>query len=152
MEEAEYKKTYSTVALPCPFEKAILSTRCACALSQRVLLAERAAEACTAVTAQLNCVTLHGLLRQNAKFALKLTAVSDALPFAKEIKVQCGGLLGLQGLLDPGESGAARVRNIHDLVTRAQARFGGLQQVPFGEIVKAIAAYQHRARPGAPRT
>ena len=38
--------------------------------------------------------------------------------------------------------------NIFGLVAEAQARFDGLEGLPFREIVKSISAYQLRHRPG----
>ena len=144
LNESAYKATYDEkVRLSCPFEKAILS-RCAdCDQARKFNIAEREAVACEAVVARENCLTLHGLLHQNASFLLKLTHPGEPLPHAKEIKVQCGGLLGVQRLFDQE---AGLVENIHALVVEVQRRFGSMQDVPYQDVVKEIAAYEGRRR------
>lgn len=144
LNESAYKDTYDEkVRLSCPFEKAILS-RCAdCDQARKFNIAEREAVACEAAVARENCLTLHGLLHQNAVFALKLTHPGEPLPHAKEIKVQCGGLRGLQRLFDQE---ANLVENIHALVGKIQRRFASMQDVPYLEVVKEIAAYEGRRR------
>lgn len=146
MEEGEFRDTYNRIReLPCPFEKTLLSRQCDCRRAQRFNLAEREGVSCTAWTAQRNCNTLLDLLRQNARFSLGLTTVSGPLPHAKEIRVQIGGLMGLRRVVHPNE-GSSRVEDIGALVTAARTAFGRLQDLPFHEIVKTIAAYQGRRR------
>jgi hypothetical protein len=124
-------------------EKAILS-RCAdCAKSHKFNIADREATACEAPVARENCLTLHGLLHQNAVFTLKLMHPGEPLPHAKELKIQCGGLLGTQQLFAPE---AAVVDNIHGLIGEIQQRFGSMQDVPYLDVVKAISAYEARRR------
>jgi hypothetical protein len=62
------------------------------------------------------------------------------------VKIQFGGLLGVQRLLD-GESGE-KVQNVDALAASAEQRFASLDAVPTAEIVKAIAAYKLRTRRG----
>lgn len=143
MEEDEYKAFYQTLNQhPCQFEKAVLSSRCACSKAQRLNLAEREAVVCTLQAARLRCQALLDALHQNARFALKQAHQPDAMPHGKEMKVQCGGLQGLQAALFP-ESGEG-VGDIAGLVEQAVARFGGLEHLPYQEIVRAIAHYQVR--------
>ncbi|MEW6330133.1 MAG: hypothetical protein AB1560_01600 [Pseudomonadota bacterium] len=133
----------------CPFEKAILSAQCACELATRFSVAEQMGVNCRSGIARNNCTTLLALMRERARFALRVTDTSESLPFGKEMKVMIGGLLGLQGLLAP-EADAAGVGNIHALVRQAQEQFGALQALPYQEIVKSINAYQARRRGHVP--
>jgi len=144
LNESAYKATYDEkVRLSCPFEKAILS-RCAdCEQARKFNIAEREAVACESAVARENCLTLNGLLHQNASFVLKLTRPDEPLPHAKEIKVQCGGLLGVQRLFDKG---ASLVENIHALALEVQRRFGSMQDVPYQGVIKEIGAYEGRRR------
>jgi hypothetical protein len=146
MEESEFRHTYNKIReLPCPFEKTLLSRQCDCRMARRFNLAEREGVSCTAWTAQRNCKTLLELLRQKARFTLGLTTVPGPLPHAKEVKVQTGGLTGVRRVVHPGQ-GPSRVEDIHALVTAARTAFGRLEELPFHEIVKAIAAHQGRRR------
>lgn len=144
LNEGAYKATYDEVVRrSCAFEKAILSRCAECDQAHKFSIAEREAVACEATVARENCLTLRGLLHQNAAFVLKLAHPDEALPHAKEIKVQCGGLLGVQRLF---ESEATSTGNVHALVGEIQKRFGTMQDLPFQEVVKAIAAYEGRRK------
>lgn len=147
MDEKAFKETYRAVnPVACVFEKAILTGRFGCEKSERMHLAERVTVGCLAAGAREDCARLLGLLRENALFALKLTHVAGGLPHGKEMRVQCGGLIGVGKALRP-DVAASGVENIFGLVAEAQARFDGLDELPFREIVKAISAYQLRHRP-----
>lgn len=144
LNESAYKATYDEkVRVSCPFEKAILCRCAECDQAHKFNIAEREAVACETPVARENCLTLHGLLHQNAAFALKLSHPGAPLPHAKEIKVQCGGLLGIQRLFDPE---ANSVENIHALVGEVQRRFGSMQDVPYQEVIKEVAAFEGRRR------
>ncbi|NOZ11603.1 MAG: hypothetical protein GXP09_11250 [Gammaproteobacteria bacterium] len=147
MDEQAYRQRYKQLnSCPCVFEKAVLSNRCTCKYSQRLLIAEREAGACTLQQAQFDCQALIEVLRENAKFALKLTHIPGSLPHGKEVKVQVGGLLGLQACMDPGQVTATQVIDVQALVRMAKLRYGSLEQLPFSDIVKHILNYQHRKR------
>ncbi len=94
-------------AARCPFEKAILSAQCSCEMADRFSVAEQMGVECRSDLARNNCATLLGLMRECARFALKVTDTSDSLPFGKEMKVMIGGLIGLQRLMTTAEGGAA---------------------------------------------
>jgi hypothetical protein len=148
MDENAYRATYDDVnPLDCPFEKAILRGCCACELSLKLNIAEREAVACKSPVARENCGTLRELLRHNAQFTLKLHHADEALPYAKEIKVQCGGLRGLLHVIEPDPVGAVRpVQNVHGLMLAAHERFGSFEDLPYSEIVKAIAVFEARPK------
>ncbi len=133
----------------CPFEKAILSTQCSCEMAARFFVAEQTGVECRSDIARNNCATLLGLMRERARFALKVTDTSDNLPFGKELKVVIGGLIGLQQAMTKEDGAAARVQNVHALVRQAKEIFGSLETLPYQEIVKSIAAFQGKRRRGA---
>lgn len=56
-----------------------------------------------------------------------------------------GGLQGLQQVVS-SESADPHVPNIHGLIAAAQAKFGGLNAVPFDQVIKGVAAYHPRRR------
>ena len=151
VEEDQYRNTYRNVnERRCVFEKAILSRRCDCMCATRFYLADREGVACDASSAHNRCGHLIRLLRENAKFALKVTAIEGELPHAKEIKVQNGGLLGLQHLLRPDLT-AENVIDVSGLATLGERTFGSLEQFPYREIVKSIVAFEGRRRPRSRR-
>ena len=126
--------------LGCAFEKALLSRCCNCELASRKNIAEREMVACSSAVSRQNCQTLRELLHANARFTLKLSH-GGPLPHAKELKVQCGGLIGLQRMV-----GEQSIQNIHGLVVMAQEKYRGLECFPYSEIIQSVSAYEARRR------
>jgi len=151
VEEDEYRSTYRSInQRRCAFEKAILTRRCACLCSTRFYLADREGIACDSAPAHERCSRLLDLLRENAKFALKITSLDTGLPHAKEIRVQNGGLQGLQRMLRP-ELNDATVVDVVALTIQGVKTYGSLEQFPYREIVKSIANFEGRRRPRSKR-
>lgn len=129
----------AAIAQPCVFEKA-LHARCAsCEVAAQHALAEREAIACSSPVARTNCDTLLAMLRERSAFALKLPTGAP-LPHAMTMKLQCGGLRGLQQVLDVDEP------DIHRLVVAARERHDGLAHLPWPAIVAAVQSWQGRRR------
>ncbi len=152
----------------CPFEKVILGAHAGCAMAQRFAVAERMGVECTSDLALNNCVTLIKLLRENSRFALKVTDTSAPMAFGKEMKVMAGGLIGLETVLHGSiqkwhkdvpvteprtqkQPGQPEIKDIHGLISEAQAQFGSLTALPYPAIMPSVAAFQLRKRP-APDT
>lgn len=163
MNEDEYRKTYHQVNHQrCVFEKMVLLRYGGCEHSQKLLLAEREAMACQSETAQKQCQLLLNTMRQNARFALQLTQADAPLPHAKEIKVQAGGLYGLQQYLKHKNTAKTEelsdnklkfntdsnqpIKNIYKTVAAAMDKFGQIKDFPYNEIVKAIIHFTIPAR------
>jgi hypothetical protein len=145
MDENEYRATYHEVNTRCCiFEKALNSRVCACEQSQRFNIADREGVACRIPSGQALCDELIRLLRHNARFALHMNRITGPLPHAREIKVQNGGLLGLQKILLGSKKSQSGVENVHGLVRDALDRFGRLAEVPFSEIVQSVVSYDGR--------
>ena len=155
MNEDEYRNMYHQVnPQRCVFEKMTLLNYGHCEYCHKHYLAEREAMACQAKNAQQNCQQLLNTMRKNARFALKITSADEPLPHSKELKVQVGGLYGLQQYLNYSNTAdteelsddklrfdnnsTAPITNIHKTVTEALLKFGEIKNFPFNEIVKAI--------------
>jgi hypothetical protein len=148
VDESAFRSTWCAVnPITCAFEKAQGAKRCFCEKSVRTAIAEREAVGCSSAELAADCRELLALLHENARFTLHLPHLEGALPHAKEMKVQCGGLLGLQGALDEEKAEAATVDNIFALLRQAVAHYGGLDRLPYGEIIKTVAAFEIRRRP-----
>jgi hypothetical protein len=147
VEEDEYRSTYRSVnQRRCVFEKAILTRRCACSCSVRFYLADREGVSCDSADNHQLCHSLLDLLREKARFAIRATtAPGEELPHAKEIKVQNGGLLGLQRILRP-DQGVTSITDICGLTRLGERTFGSLEEFPFREIIKSIAGFEGRRR------
>ena len=148
VEEEQYRKTYRTFnERRCVYEKAINSRQCTCQRSQRFNLADREGVACQSQQSHQRCSTLLILMRQNASFALKLADHDGSpLPHAKEMKVQMGGLLGLQQLAFAEKHNMTSVDNVDDIIQQAIKLFNKLEDIPFNEVVKSITQFKGRPR------
>jgi len=133
------------VAFPCPFERALLSRCAACARARSTLLAERETIGCTSANASERCRAYRATLREKALFALRVDAGS-AWPFGKEIRLQCGGLLGLRHALTPDQDQEPPVEDADALLCAALDRFGALDALPYSVIMRSVTGYSPRRR------
>jgi hypothetical protein len=141
MDEAAYKVTRNALnQTPCVFEKALLSRCMECECAARLALAERETVMCTSDTAQSQCAMFMELLRERSVFALKLPRPHELIRHALMMKLQCGGLLGLQQALGASRSDA------HQLMQDARQRWGDFLDLPWQDIVHAVVAWQGRQR------
>lgn len=140
-----FRETYSEVnERACPFEKGVLTNGCDCRRAQRFCIAEREGVRCNDDAAQGRCVELLRLLRAQARFALKTTDQASALPHAKAMRVQIGGLRGLHAVVWPGEPVPAVIADVDAVIEAAVERFGGLDAVPPQGVIQQINAYRGR--------
>lgn len=109
------------------------------------LVGEAERPRCASPVARTNCETLLALLRERATFALRLPPPASPLPHAAQLRVQCGGLRGLAEVA--GDEGAGP-SDVHALVTRLQAAFGALADIPFAPVVTAMKRWEGRPRAG----
>ena len=147
MEEKEYKETYHSInQRRCVFEKTINSRRCTCNQSQRFHLADREGIACKSATDNALCIEFLNSMRSNARFALHLTSADGPLPHTKEIKVQTGGLLGLQALIYPYRATDTNIENAIGLIDAAIEKYSSLEKLPYDILVQAIVKFEGRKR------
>ncbi|WP_462321797.1 hypothetical protein [Halochromatium sp.] len=145
MDNQVFRETYGAINdRYCPFEKSILTNQCACSRAERFCIAEREGVRCQADAAQSRCVDLLSLLRGQARFALKTTDGQSALPHAKAMRVQVGGLRGLYMALNPDAQVPTTIDDVDAIVETAVSRFGSLDELPFQVIVQQITAYRGR--------
>lgn len=139
-EDAYREARQSAIDLACPFERALLSQCAQCFKSKKLLLAEREVVTCTERAANELCMGFLEALHHNARFALHMDP-NQAWPFGKEIRAQCGGILGLKAAL--GEPDSA---DIARLIDRALETHGSIDQFPYSEIMRGVVHYQPRKR------
>lgn len=147
VEEDEYRSTYRAVnQRRCVFEKAILNRHCSCSFATRFFLADREGISCEAEAAHTRCSRLLSMLRDKSRFALKLRSTEEELPHTKEIKVQAGGLLGLQKAVYPESVHGKQVEDIAGLIANALKTFTSLERIPYSEITQSVAAFAGRKK------
>ncbi|MFN2309234.1 MAG: hypothetical protein ABR553_05795 [Gammaproteobacteria bacterium] len=149
MEEDEYRATYRTVnERRCVLEKALNTRKIACSHAERFYLADREGVGCKSDAAQQRCQDLLTRLREGARFSLQMTHIGGPLPHNKEIKVQVGGLLGLQALVYPERVDSDEVADVFGLLNDAATRYATPEHFPWQDIVRRITRYKSRTRRG----
>ena len=133
MDEAAYRQSLTAASLHyCPFEKTVLTHCAACVRAEKHNIAEREIVACNAAEAHGRCIALRDLLRHNFTFALGKLHIDEPLPHTQEMRMQCGGLRGLQFAMD----GIDKVADVNGLLIKAQLKFGDLADIPYSQIVR----------------
>ena len=131
----------------CPFSKPIIGQWCQCPYA---ILAERCSGkmVCSRANDLLaSCRQLSTLLHQRSLFVLGLKPSVEELTHAQSLKVRCGGLLGMQRVLQLNEERP----NVPELISQAESRYASLDEFPYSEIVPDMRDFSHRAKSGARR-
>ncbi|MBM4190572.1 MAG: hypothetical protein FJ210_07665 [Betaproteobacteria bacterium] len=138
-EEAYQQARESVIDHPCPFERALLKGCVHCHLARKRLLAERELMTCTEANASTRCRHFLEAVHHNARFALHMDA-NQPWPFGKEIRAQCGGVLGLIDALNAAETDVA------NLLATALADAKALTDLPWSAIMRSVVHYEPRPR------
>ncbi|MBI5891108.1 MAG: hypothetical protein HZB47_10575 [Nitrosomonadales bacterium] len=137
MDEAAFRRKLSeAIERPCTFEKAVLGNCVSCACSQRIQIAERELVTCQNPVSLSRCTELHELLRHGFAFALGKIHGDSVLSHSQEMRVQCGGLAGLQQVMND----TPQVDNVDALLVDALQKWGELADIPYSEVVHAAAS------------
>ncbi len=140
-----FRETYRSINEHyCPYEKSLLTNNCQCSQAERFCIAEREGVSCRLAAAQHRCLQLLEILRAQARFALRTATLGAALPHARAMRVQVGGLRGLHRVLAPDGPIPHPIPDVHALVDAAQTQYGNLEALPFAPIIQQIAAYRGR--------
>lgn len=146
MDQDLFRQTYHEVnEISCAYEKSLLTNECECHLAERFCIAEREGVKCLAESSQQRCLRWLELLREQARFALRTEEERRLLPHGKAIRLQVGGMRGLQRLL-ADDSEETLPRDVDQTLARAETRFGTLGAAPFSEVMRDVAAYKVRKR------
>jgi hypothetical protein len=149
MDQDAFRQTYREVNERfCAYEKAILTNQCGCRQSEKFCIAEREGVHCLSDEGQHRCLDYLEILREQAQFALR--SVNDdrknRLPHGKAIRVQVGGIRGLEHVLEPHKPAPEIVSDIYATLDRAIIEFGSIREFPFANIMPQIAAYKNKTR------
>lgn len=147
VDETEFHLTRKAIhELPCPFKKAIFSTICQCPCADRIYLGDRELMNCADSHMNQRCNDLVTHLKEAARFALQVTSVGGVLPHDKSMKVETGGLLGVQAALFPDKEDLTRVTNVVALIDEALAEYESLDRLPYPEIIREVARFTPKKR------
>lgn len=126
----------------CPYEHGILTNRCHCPLSKRLCVGEREAVECTSPEALSLCQSFLDTLRTKARFALKRQTEQAALPQITKVRLQIGGLHGLQRICHPDARLPMLITDIHGLIEASLNQYPDLDSLPWSLIIQEIANYR----------
>lgn len=144
-DENAYRQTYTDInPLQCVFERGMLRRCLGCEHGIRRNIAEREAVGCRDKAAHELCGSFKVQLKHAAAFVLKLTHPDDPLPHAKELKLQCGGLLGLEGVLS--DTSIDQVSNVAGVLDTAITKYGSLDGLPYNDLIPSIRLFEPRPR------
>lgn len=128
----------------CAFSNTLITGQFGCDKAEQVTRRGGPDIACTSEAGHQRC---EKLFQQMKAAALPAFGVEDdllSMPHSVLVKIQFGGLLGLQRLVDG--AGAADVKNVHALVDRAAGKYRDLDAVPCPELVPDMTGYKLRRR------
>ena len=121
----------------------MLTNECRCHLAERFCIAEREGVHCRSESSQQRCLKWLELLREQARFALRTDEERRLLPHGKAIRLQVGGMRGLVKVLSPDAAGEpATTIDVDSALADAETRYAGLDNVPFSDVMRDVAAYQ----------
>ena len=146
MDEKEYKDTYDHLnQLRCVYEKCMTSLHGACSQGKMFRLADRHGFGCHSSVHQVQCSALLGHLRSKTKFVFKLHDIDGPLPHNKEIRVQNGGLDGLHEMVyEDGKP--EKIEDVSQLISDAVTKYGGVEKIPYDQVMKSVMAYEARPK------
>jgi hypothetical protein len=128
--------------LICPFSSTLVQEDFACANANPIVRRGGAEIACTVEPAHSRCQRLFQRLKD---VALPEFGVEDDLlkmPHSVLVKIQYGGLLGLQRSLGSSVGPESTVEDIDSLVAAAAEGFGSVEAIPCADFCDAIVSYK----------
>lgn len=128
----------------CAFSNTLVTNQFACEKGVQVTRRGGPDVACTSEEAHLRCEQLFQRMKTAALPAFGVEDDLLSMPHSVLVKIQFGGLLGLQRLLCGAGSG--EVKNIHALIDQAVDRFNGLESISYSALVDDMTSYKLRRR------
>ena len=129
----------------CAFSNTLITNQFGCEKAEQVTRRGGPDVACTSDPAHQRC---EKLFQQMKTAALPAFGVEDdllSMPHSVLVKIQHGGLLGLQRLLG-SDAGSAAVKNVHALVDQTVGKYNDLDAIPCPALVQDMTSYKLKRR------
>jgi hypothetical protein len=130
----------------CPFSTPLVTRQFGCTHAREVIHRGGTEINCMDVGAHTRCTHLFQCLKLAALPAFGVEDDLLSMPHSVIVKIQYGGLLGLQRLLKSEAQVAERVEDVQALVAEASLRYSG--EIPCAPLVDVITSFKTRARHG----
>lgn len=133
--------------LKCPFASPITSGRAACSNAREVVRRGGSEYDCISASAHALCNEVHGRLKAVGLQAFGVEDDLTSMPHSVLVKIQGGGLAGLQRLLSKqGREDDSVVEDVRVLVEQTLAEHDGLDSVPFEQLAEDMTGYRLERR------
>lgn len=129
--------------LKCPFAAPITSGRAACTNAREVVRRGGSEYDCAAPDAHTRCTEVYARLKDVGLAAFEVEDDLTSMPHSVLVKIQGGGLAGLQRLA--GEDAPA-IDDVDTLLERVLAQSGGIDGVPFDQVANDMTGYKLERR------
>ncbi len=130
----------------CPFNQPLRSEAFGCVHARAITRRDGPDVCCTSQPAQERCSAVFELMKTSALPDFGVADDPQQMPYSVVVKIQFGGLLGLQRHLGVGSPDPHRVENIDALVQRAVAVHGSPAEIPYGDLIGDISAHKIKRR------
>ncbi len=121
--------------VPCPFHLALITGAHGCTHATPVTRRAGPDIACASPAAQARCATAFDYIKRTAQPVLGFPDNLQDAPHSVTVKLQNGGVVGLNKLLEPA---AQSVSNINALMDDLTGKFGKLDRVPYADVVATV--------------
>ena len=130
----------------CAFSSTLVTSQFGCEKGVQVAHRGGPDVVCVSDEAHQQCEKLFQRMKQAALLAFRVEDDLLSMPHSVLVKVQFGGLLGLQRLQDDSTNESAVINNIHGLVGEAIGKHGGLDAIPCQTFVEDMTSYKLKRR------
>ena len=130
----------------CAFSNTLATGQFDCEKAEQVTRRGGPDVVCASDRAHQECEKLFQRMKQAALPAFGVEDDLLSMPHSVLVKIQFGGLLGLQRLQGNGTDESAVVKNIHGLVGQAVGKHGGLDAIPCQAFVEDMTSYKLKRR------
>jgi hypothetical protein len=130
----------------CAFSNTLVTGQFGCEKGEQVTRRGGPDVACASDEAHQQCEKLFQRMKQAALPAFGVEDDLLSMPHSVLVKIQFGGLLGLQRLQGDSTDVSAVVKNIHGLVGQAIGKHGGLDAIPCQAFVEDMTSYKLKRR------
>ncbi|MGB5475258.1 MAG: hypothetical protein WBQ78_17515 [Gammaproteobacteria bacterium] len=127
--------------LICPFSATLARETFGCIRAERVIRRGGTEFTCRDPASHARCLQLFGQMKDAGLTAFDVEDDLTQIPHSVLVKIQFGGLLGLQRITQATPAEAGRIEDIDALVTAAVKRFDTLQAIPCEQLTSDMTGY-----------
>ena len=128
--------------LVCPFSATLVKDDFGCKQATKIIRRGGSEIACSSADAQLRCTNLFQKLKDTALPEFEVEDDLLQVPHGVLVKIQFGGLLGLQRISNADETAASDIRDIDALLEATIETYGSMNNIPFNSLCEDITNYK----------